>query len=37
MKNSRFTVAQIVKILQEYESGKQTKDLCRKLLSLVGL
>lgn len=30
MKKSRFTEAQIVKILKEYESGKQTKDLCRE-------
>lgn len=30
MKKSRFTEAQIVKILKEYESGKSTKDICRE-------
>jgi len=30
MKKSRFTESQIVKILKEYESGKQTKDICRE-------
>lgn len=30
MKKSRFTEIQIVNILKEYESGKQTKDICRE-------
>ena len=30
MKKSRFTEAQIVKILKEYDARKQTKDLCRE-------
>ncbi len=30
MKKSRFTEVQIVKILKEYDAGKQTKDLCRE-------
>lgn len=30
MKKSRFTEAQIVKVLKEYESGKSTKDICRE-------
>lgn len=30
MKKSRFTEAQIIKILKEYDAGKQTKDLCRE-------
>ena len=30
MKKSKFTEAQIVKILKEYELGKQTKDICRE-------
>ena len=29
MKKSRFTEAQIVGILKEYESGKKTTDICR--------
>lgn len=28
MKKLRFTEVQIVKILKEYDAGKQTKDLC---------
>ena len=30
MKKSKFTEAQIVNILKEYETGKQTKDICRE-------
>lgn len=30
MKKSRFTEAQIVSILKEYESGKKTTDICRE-------
>lgn len=30
MKKSKFSEVQIVKILKEYDAGKQTKDLCRE-------
>ena len=30
MKKSRFTAAQILSILKEYEAGKKAKDLCRE-------
>ena len=30
MKKSKFAEVQIVKILKEYDAGKQTKDLCRE-------
>ena len=30
MKKSRFTEAQIVSILKEYEVGKKTTDICRE-------
>lgn len=31
MKRKRFTEAQIVKALKEYESGRSTQDICREL------
>jgi putative transposase len=31
MKKSRFSEAQIVRALKEYESGKSASDLCREL------
>ena len=31
MKKSRFTEAQIVSILKQYEQGKKTSDLCREI------
>jgi putative transposase len=30
MKGKRYSVEKIIRILQEYESGIKTKDLCRK-------
>jgi putative transposase len=30
MKMTRFTETQIIKILKEYDSGKDTKDICRE-------
>ena len=30
MKKSRFTEAQIIRILNEYDSGKKTSDICRE-------
>ena len=30
MKMTRFTETQIIKILQAYESGRETKDICRE-------
>jgi len=31
MKKKRFTEDQIVKVLKEYEGGREIKDLCREL------
>lgn len=31
MKKKRFTEDQIVKVLREYEGGREIKDLCREL------
>ena len=31
MKKKRFTEEQIVKVLKEYEGGREIKDLCREL------
>ena len=31
MKKKRFTEEQIVKLLKEYEGGREIKDLCREL------
>ena len=31
MKRKRFTEDQIVKVLKEYEDGREIKDLCREL------
>lgn len=30
MKMTRFTETQIIKVLKEYDSGKDTKDICRE-------
>jgi len=30
MKKSRFTETQIIKVLKEYESGRESKDICRE-------
>ena len=31
MKKSKFTETQIVKAIQEYENGRDAKELCREL------
>ncbi len=31
MKKKRFTEEQIIKVLKEYEGGREIKDLCREL------
>lgn len=30
MKKSRFTETQIIKVLKEYDSGRDSKDICRE-------